>query len=137
MPESIQAWGTNLCLPDDPYEVETAPDPTPVARSAPQPAAAAVRTDPAEPSPSGAAIHALVSAHARAHDPDRNCATEGVALATAGVKTAVSLAAVVLTAPAEITLPVTVGRFIVDAMLLGAAAAAFVSCRDNNAPEPR
>jgi hypothetical protein len=123
VPEPIQSLATNICQIDEPYDVPTAAPP-------PLPDTAAPPAGNAEPPPSGKAVSHLVNAHAAAKPPATACHAEGIAVATAGFKATVSLAAVILTAPTEVGLPIAIGKFIVDAIELGGAAAKLENCKD-------
>lgn len=121
VPEAIQSLGTNICQLEDPEDANAA-SPSP-----PSPALSPTlsHTEPV----SDAAVTQLVKAHPSA-PAAKDCRAEGVALGTAGLKTAISLGAVLISAPTEVGLPLTIGRFVVEAMLLGAAAASYGNCKD-------
>jgi hypothetical protein len=123
VPEAIQSVpspGTNICQLDQLDDASATSSPTPPLQSPINSHLELV---------SDAAVGQLVKAHPSA-GAAADCRAEGVALGTAGVKAAISLGAVLLSAPTEVGLPLTIGRFVVEAMLLGAAAASYENCKE-------
>lgn len=116
MPEPIHYSQPNLCQLDEPEALSLPPS----AAALPAPAVSV------DPPPLAPAVQQLVAAHASTQ-PD-SCQAEGVGLALAASKTAISLVKVVTSAPSEVGLVYTVARFMLDAANLGAATAKFVDC---------
>lgn len=124
MPEpipSVSPPGTNICQLEESDAASTTLPPTPSLLRPQTKSNLEPLSDPA--------VGQLVKAHPSSANAG-DCRAEGVALGTAGVKAAISLGAVLLSAPTEVGLPLTIGRFVVEAMLLGAAAASYENCKD-------
>ena len=125
MPEAIGSVGTNMCLPEEPDDVSST---SPLLTAAGPPANSnAASTDDA--------VTQLVKGHASGSTND--CRAEGVALGAASIKTAVSLGAVLLSVPGELGLPLALGRFALDAIALGVAAANYDDCKREATEKPK
>lgn len=125
MPEPISSTSPNQCIQE----------PEPLACVAPNPPPAATAKPPPPASTSSPAVRQLVATHGETPQAPQ-CTNEKIALATAATHTAVSLIKVLAAAPTEVTLPVTLGAFVMDAAALGAATAALLNCREDHGSKP-
>jgi hypothetical protein len=115
-----------MCLPEEPDDVSSMSPPLTNPAGTPANTNAESTDD---------AVKQLVKGHASG--PANDCRAEAVALGAASIKTAVSLGAVLVSVPGELGLPLALGRFAVDALTLGVAAANYDNCKHDATAKPK
>lgn len=119
LPEPISSKSTNSCEIYEPAE--------PICAN-PQPARAPNAIAQRPPS-----VEALLARHDAQANQHSECRAEAVAVSVAAAHAAVSLIKLALAAPTEVGVPIMAGTFIADSLALGAAAASYVACKDEQA----
>jgi len=116
LPEPISSKSANSCEIYERAELVSA---------TPQPAPTAAATPQRPPS-----VEALLARHDAQANPHGQCRAEALAVTAAAAHAAVSLIELALAAPTQVGVPFMAGTFIADSFALGAAAANYVACKD-------